>query len=169
MIAIYLEKMKTKSIYIVGLLSFLLFVLINGIITPVLKTEAIIKLCKFIKEKDRKIITIGVNQRRRVWVRLFTRRDIAKVYTDAVDIEEFGNQKFYLIIRKDLWKKIPFNSKLGIIEARSSYNFKKRFKFKYLFKALITGIKRRNIMNEIRTLINKHKEEYLLIKGGGKR
>ncbi len=169
MIAIYLEKMKTKSIYIVGLLSFLLFVLINGIITPVLKPEAIIKLCKFIKEKDRKIITIGVNQRRRVWVRLFTRRDIAKVYTDAVDIEEFGNQKFYLIIRKDLWKKIPFNSKLGIIEARSSYNFKKRFKFKYLFKALITGIKRRNIMNEIRTLINKHKEEYLLIKGGGKR
>jgi len=166
-IAIYIEKMKTKSIYITGLLFFLIFVLINGIITPVLKPEAMKKLCKFIKEKDREIITIGVNQRFRVWIRLFTEKDISKVYTDTGNLKDFKNQKFYLIIRKDLWKKIPFNNKLGIIEARSSYNFKKRFKFKYFLKALITGIKKKKITNEIKSLINRHKEEYLLIKGGG--
>lgn len=145
----------------------MIFVLINGIITPVLKPEAMKKLCKFIKEKDREIITIGVNQRFRVWIRLFTEKDISKVYTDTGNLKDFKNQKFYLIIRKDLWKKIPFNNKLGIIEARSSYNFKKRFKFKYFLKALITGIKKKKITNEIKSLINRHKEEYLLIKGGG--
>jgi len=165
-IAIYMEKMKTKSIYTTGLLFFLLFVLINGVITPVLKPEAMKKLCKFIKRKDREIITIGVNQRSRVWVRLFTKKDIFKVYTDAVNLDDFKNQKFYLIIRKDLWKKIPFNNKIGVIEARSSYNFKNRLKFKYFLKSLITGIKKKKIANEIKSLINKHKEEYLLIKGG---
>ncbi len=164
--AIYIEKLKTKSIYITGLLFFLLFVLINGIITPILKPEAMKKLCNSIKEKDRKIITIGVNQRSRVWVRLFTEKDIFKVYPNTDNFEDFKNQKFYLIIRKDLWEKIPFTNKSGIIEAKSSYNFKNRFKFKYFFKAIITCIKKRKITNEIKSLIDRHKEKYLLIKGG---
>ncbi len=165
-IAIYLEDMKKKSIYIIGVLFFLVFVLVNGIVTPLLKPEAMRKLCNFIKEKNRKIITIGVTQRSRVWVVLFTEKDISNVYSNINNFENFKNQKFYLIIRKNLWERVPFNSKLGIIEARSSYNFKNKFKFKYFLKALISGIKKKKIANEIEALINRHKEEYLLIKGG---